>query len=52
MIFMPETPIWLVAHNRDEEARRSLQRLRGKYDFVGRHIVVNVRLIPLQHHHL
>ncbi len=30
MIFMPETPIWLIAHKQEEEARKSLQRLRGK----------------------
>ncbi|KAI9552844.1 hypothetical protein GHT06_020726 [Daphnia sinensis] len=30
MIFMPETPIWLMAHKREDEARRALQRLRGK----------------------
>ena len=26
---MPETPSWLLAHDRDEEAKESLQRLRG-----------------------
>ncbi len=30
MYFMPETPIWLMAHNRESEARQALQRLRGK----------------------
>ena len=30
MIFMPETPAWLLAHDDSEEARKSLQRLRGK----------------------
>uniref|UniRef100_A0A0P5NG88 Sugar transporter n=1 Tax=Daphnia magna TaxID=35525 RepID=A0A0P5NG88_9CRUS len=30
MIFMPETPIWLMANKREDEARRALQRLRGK----------------------
>ncbi|XP_057381612.1 facilitated trehalose transporter Tret1-2 homolog [Daphnia carinata] len=30
MIFMPETPIWLMAHKHEDEARRALQRLRGK----------------------
>ena len=30
MIFMPETPVWLLTNNREEEARKSLQRLRGK----------------------
>ena len=30
MIFMPETPIWLLANNREEDARCALQRLRGK----------------------
>lgn len=30
MIFMPETPIWLISHKREDEARSSLQRLRGK----------------------
>lgn len=29
MIFMPETPIWLMTHGQEEEARKSLQRLRG-----------------------
>ena len=32
MIFMPESPVWLMAHNREDEARQALQRLRGKYD--------------------
>ena len=31
MIFMPETPVWLIKHNREEEARKALQKLRGKY---------------------
>ena len=30
MIFMPETPFWLLTHNREKEARIALQRLRGK----------------------
>ncbi|EFX84289.1 hypothetical protein DAPPUDRAFT_47180 [Daphnia pulex] len=30
MIFMPETPIWLISHKREDEARCALQRLRGK----------------------
>ena len=30
MIFMPESPIWLLANNQNDEAKRSLQRLRGK----------------------
>jgi len=30
MIFMPESPIWLLANNQDDEAKRSLQRLRGE----------------------
>ena len=30
MLFVPETPSWLLANNREEEARLSLQRLRGK----------------------
>jgi hypothetical protein len=31
MIFMPETPIWLISHNREDDAKKALQRLRGKY---------------------
>lgn len=31
MIFMPETPGWLLAHNQEEEAKKSLQSLRGRY---------------------
>jgi facilitated trehalose transporter len=27
---MPETPVWLLTHGRDVDARQSLQRLRGK----------------------
>jgi facilitated trehalose transporter len=30
MIFVPETPIWLISHKREDEARCALQRLRGK----------------------
>lgn len=30
MIFMPETPFWLLTQNRENEARIALQRLRGK----------------------
>ena len=30
MLFVPETPSWLLANDREEEARLSLQRLRGK----------------------
>ena len=30
MIFLPETPVWLLAHNEEEEARKALQRLRGR----------------------
>ncbi|KZS13711.1 Uncharacterized protein APZ42_021097 [Daphnia magna] len=30
MIFMPETPVWLISHNREDDARKALQRLRGK----------------------
>jgi facilitated trehalose transporter len=30
MILMPETPIWLLAHNQENDAKKSLQRLRGK----------------------
>lgn len=29
MYFMPETPTWLLSKNREEEARKSLQFLRG-----------------------
>ena len=31
MFFMPETPSWLLSKNREEEARKSLQYLRGRY---------------------
>ena len=30
-ILMPETPVWLLMHDREDQARQSLQRLRGKY---------------------
>ena len=30
MTLMPETPIWLLAHNQETNAKESLQRLRGK----------------------
>ena len=30
MVFMPETPFWLLSKGREDEARKSLQRLRGK----------------------
>jgi len=30
MLFLPETPAWLLAHNREEDARNALQTLRGK----------------------
>lgn len=34
--FMPESPIYLLKHHREQEARRSLERLRGnKYDIDG-----------------
>src|SRR5699024_7350739 len=29
MFFMPETPSWLLAHNRRDDAEESLKRLRG-----------------------
>ncbi|KAK4029896.1 hypothetical protein OUZ56_022854 [Daphnia magna] len=31
MLFMPETPSWLVAHNQEPQAKVALQKLRGKY---------------------
>lgn len=30
MIFMPETPGWLVSNGKEEEALKALRRLRGK----------------------
>ena len=30
MLFMPETPAWLLATGREEQARKSLQFLRGR----------------------
>jgi facilitated trehalose transporter len=33
MIFMPETPVWLISHNREDDAKKALRRLRGKYVF-------------------
>lgn len=30
IMFWPETPVWLLAHDREDDARKSLQRLRGK----------------------
>ena len=36
MFFLPETPPWLVLHNKKEEAEKSLQWLRGShYDISG-----------------
>ncbi|XP_057373250.1 facilitated trehalose transporter Tret1-like [Daphnia carinata] len=29
-VMMPESPVWLLSHGREQEARRSLQSLRGK----------------------
>ena len=29
---MPETPTWYLMQGRAEEAKQSLQRLRGRYD--------------------
>ncbi|KAK4011370.1 hypothetical protein OUZ56_020484 [Daphnia magna] len=29
-VVMPESPVWLLSHDREQEARRSLQFLRGK----------------------
>ncbi|XP_057379573.1 facilitated trehalose transporter Tret1-2 homolog [Daphnia carinata] len=31
MLMMPETPSWLVSHNRESQAKDALQQLRGKY---------------------
>ena len=31
MSFMPETPVWLLANDQEDEARKALQRLRGRY---------------------
>ncbi|KAI9559970.1 hypothetical protein GHT06_013978 [Daphnia sinensis] len=31
MLLMPETPSWLVSHNREPQAKDALQQLRGKY---------------------
>ncbi|XP_046649044.1 facilitated trehalose transporter Tret1-2 homolog isoform X2 [Daphnia pulicaria] len=31
MMFMPETPSWLVAHDQESQAKVALQQLRGKY---------------------
>ena len=28
-LFMPETPIWLLTHGKEDQARQSLQKLRG-----------------------
>lgn len=30
MAFLPETPVWLLTHGRQDEARHSLQQLRGR----------------------
>ena len=30
---MPETPVWLISHNREDDAKKALRRLRGKYVF-------------------
>ena len=39
MIFLPETPIWLLTHGRQDEARQSLQFLRGRQ--------IQIRIISL-----
>lgn len=31
MYMMPETPTWLLSKNREEEAKKALQFLRGSY---------------------
>ncbi len=31
LLFLPETPVWLIANGKEEEARQSLQQLRGRY---------------------
>jgi len=35
MLFMPETPAWLLANGREEQARKSLQFLRGSHTDVS-----------------
>ena len=35
MVFMPETPAWLLSKGREDEARRSLQWLRGEHTDVA-----------------
>ncbi len=37
-IMMPESPSWLLTHGREEEARQSIQILRGKYYFFILHL--------------
>lgn len=37
-LFQPESPHWLIAHGRKEEARRSLQRYRRPEDDIGAEI--------------
>ena len=39
-LFLPESPSWLLANGREQEARQSIQLLRGKYSF-SKYIIID-----------